>query len=337
MGVLSGVNTQIEKAWSSYDIPDMDGFQFDQGCVRANARMVAFIVKVDQGYILRVTTYAPNSGGTSPEGSKSSCTRMAQKLMYYQKMAVFIQMVQTLYPGVMVLFDGDQNTIHEGHGQVHLRTMKKGQKYPRISEFTVFDLGMSGCTKTERLGMAVMKKAVGLSSSFDTALVPDRVVSDNRTAGLSNFVLTEQVKHSMRLPVGDTITNIVGGEHHVRNVDVTEAVCLKDKDLVTVQLCLDMVLHTSNIDVHIYDISPPAHQSESMSRGSDHRDTSVLCLNVTSSLWSTLDLSAELGTHVLPQGPEYSTGMPYDSGVPFPSVVTKTNRKGTLLLSLIHI
>jgi hypothetical protein len=321
MGVLSGIKQVVEKVWTTYDMPDFS--DFERGCLRTNARIVAFVLRTDTGHILRVSIYAPNSGGTSASGSKLTCTRMHEKLVAFQKISIFIQMVQGSYPDIQVIMDGDMNTIHEGLRQGRLTTMSKsrGVKETRHEDHLLHEYGMSGCTKSERLALRTLKETCGLLSAFDTSLVSNRVSSDNRTAGLSNFVTTDQIKHSMRLPLWDAVGTIDDeGNDSFERIAITEDDCLGGRELVSMQVSLDHVLHTSNVVVDHYDISPRGHPAESVGRGSDHRDTVALCLNVSATLWSDVNVSAHLGTHPSFSGLITQTKLSTDSSVPYPLV-----------------
>ena len=58
MGVILGHNAIIECAWHSYD--PWDCSDFGQECLKANARVVACVVRTDQGFIGNLTVYLPN-------------------------------------------------------------------------------------------------------------------------------------------------------------------------------------------------------------------------------------------------------------------------------------
>ena len=113
MGVILGHNAIIECAWHPYD--PWDCSDFGQGCLKANAVVVACVVRTDQGFIGDLTVYLPNCGGTcGGKSAKDTCTRLETKLGALLQLSTLIQLIKSRYPGIFILLQGDVNVIHEG-------------------------------------------------------------------------------------------------------------------------------------------------------------------------------------------------------------------------------
>jgi hypothetical protein len=166
---------------------------------------------------------------------------------------------------------------------------------PHDEDRLLNDFNMSGCTHIERLSMVTLQRTTQLASAFDTAMMDERVSLDNRTAGFPLYLSTPQLKHSLRMPVGDSLRLSEGTS--VKFLTDEDA-CLKGRDLLSVQFCLDAVLHNDKF-IDWYSISPQAHHSEGMSMGSDHRQTTALSLTTRMSKYNRINISAELGTHLI--------------------------------------
>ena len=145
--------------------------------------------------------------------------------------------------------------------------------------------------------MGTLRRTTELASAFDTATLDERVALDTLTAGFPLYLSTSQLKHSLRMSVGDALR--LPGLPEGRSVKLwtDEDICLAGRELVGVQFCLDAVLQNHKF-VTCYSISPQAHHSEGMSMGSDHRQTIALSLTTQISRWRRINLSGHPGTHL---------------------------------------